>query len=92
MSTTVKRSFPALVQAPVILVGQPIFTAISYVFGRVFGCWHLKMSPPKTRDRESYRVCLRCGMHRAFDVERWKSTGRFYAPPVDRLAERRPGR
>lgn len=84
MSTTVKRSFPALVQAPVISLGQPLLTAFAYYFSRLFGCWHLKMSRPRTRGRESFRVCLRCGMHRAFDVERWRSNGRFYAPPVER--------
>ena len=87
MSTTVKRSFPSLVQAPVLSLGQPIFAAIVYFFRRVFGCWHLKMSPPRTRGRESYRFCLRCGMHRAFDIERWRSIGRFYTPPVDRSQE-----
>jgi hypothetical protein len=51
MSTQVKRSFPGLLQVPVISLGQPIFTAIGYFFGRVFGCWHLKMSRPKTRGR-----------------------------------------
>jgi hypothetical protein len=87
MSTQVKRSFPGLLQVPVISLGQPIFTAIGYFFGRVFGCWHLKMSRPKTRGKESYRVCLRCGMHRAFDVDRWRSSGRYYTPPVDRSTE-----
>jgi hypothetical protein len=87
MSTTVKRSFPSLVHAQVIWLGQPLYTGLVYLIGRVFGCWHWKMSRPITRGRESYRVCLRCGMHRAFDVERWRSTGRFYAPPVERSLE-----
>jgi hypothetical protein len=84
MSTTVKRSFPSLVPAPVISLGQPLYTSIGYLIGRIFGCWHLKLSRPITRDRESYRVCLRCGMHRAFDVEGWRSKGRFYTPSVER--------
>ena len=27
----------------------------------LFGCWHLKMSRPFTRDAETYRSCLECG-------------------------------
>lgn len=78
------RTFPALVQAPVVSVDQPSYASLIYFIGRIFSCWHWKMSRPITRGKESYRVCLRCGMHRAFDVEGWRSTGRFYAPSVER--------
>ncbi|HKV35924.1 MAG TPA: hypothetical protein VJP89_16420 [Pyrinomonadaceae bacterium] len=78
------RTFPSLVQAPVLSVSQPFYASLFYFIGRIFSCWHWKMSRPITRGKESYRVCLRCGMHRAFDVEGWRSTGRFYAPSVDR--------
>ena len=43
-----------------------------------FRCWHRKMSRPFTRDGCTYRVCLRCGMRRDFDLERWKTTGGYY--------------
>jgi hypothetical protein len=36
------------------------------------------MSRPFTRDGETYRVCLRCGMHRAFDLQNWKTKGPYY--------------
>lgn len=83
MNTRDTRTFPALVHAPLIFVGQPVFSGLIYFIGRIFGCWHLKLSPPRTRGKESYRVCVRCGMHRAFDVEHWRSTGRFYTPAVE---------
>jgi hypothetical protein len=84
MSTRETRTFPALVQAPVVFVGHPVLSSLIYFIRRLFSCWHLKMSRPFTRGRDSYRVCLRCGMRRAFDVKGWRSTGRFYAPPVER--------
>lgn len=88
MSTRDTRTFPSLVQAPVVSVSGPIFASLVYFIGRIFSCWHWKMSRPITRGKESYRVCLRCGMHRAFDVEGWRSTGRFYAPSVERETHR----
>jgi hypothetical protein len=41
-------------------------------------CWHRKMSWPLTRDGCTFRVCLRCGMRRNFDLEKWKMTGGYY--------------
>ena len=43
-----------------------------------FRCWHRKMSRPFTRDGCTFRVCLRCGMRRNFDLENWKMTGGYY--------------
>ena len=47
---------------------------------RVFGCWHLKMSLPFTREQETYRTCVSCGARRRFDLERWTMVGDFYHP------------
>lgn len=58
------------------------------LLSRLFSCWHLKLSRPITRGRESYQVCLRCGMRRAFDIKKWKHTGRFYPSPVERRIDR----
>ena len=41
-------------------------------------CWHRKMSRPFTRDGQTFRVCLRCGIHRDFDLQNWKLTGSYY--------------
>ncbi len=57
---------------------------LKYAISRVFNCWHTRMSRPVTHGRETYRACLRCGMRRKFDLQTWKSTGRYYSPSVDR--------
>jgi hypothetical protein len=51
---------------------------LKFRISRIWTCWHRKMSRPFTRDGETYRVCIRCGMHRAFDVHAWKTKGPFY--------------
>ena len=57
---------------------------LTYLASRIFSCWHLRLGRPITRGRESYRACLWCGMHRAFDPESWTTTGPFYSPRVDK--------
>ena len=57
-----------------------------YLLDRLLSCWHLKLSRPFTRGKETYRVCTRCGMRREFDLEKWKATGRFYQAPLERSA------
>lgn len=58
---------------------QPLLPTL---FSRVLVCWHRKMSRPFTRQGETYRVCLRCGMHRQFDLEEWKTKGNYYNPSM----------
>ena len=53
---------------------------LRYLFLPLLFCWHRKMSRPFTRDGETYRVCLRCGVHRQFDLKEWKSKGDYYNP------------
>ena len=50
------------------------------VLRRVFGCWHLQMSLPFTRDNETYRTCVSCGARRRFDLDQWVLVGEFYHP------------
>ncbi len=45
---------------------------------RVFGCHHSSMSRPFTCDERTYRVCLKCGMRRDFDLKSWTMFGPFY--------------
>jgi hypothetical protein len=45
---------------------------------RAFECHHSSMSRPFTVDDRTYRVCLKCGMHRDFDLKTWKMSGPFY--------------
>ena len=52
--------------------------ALERLVGGVLGCWHRRMSWPITRDGQTYRACLKCGICRSFDPETWKSFGPFY--------------
>ena len=36
------------------------------------------MSRPFTIDQQTYRMCLNCGAHRAFDTQQWKMVGPYY--------------
>lgn len=51
---------------------------LRYLCNRIVGCWHRRMSFPFSRGGETYRVCLRCGMRRQFDLAKWKMKGRYY--------------
>ena len=55
---------------------------LRYLFIPLLDCWHRKMSRPFTRDGVTYRVCLRCGMHRQFDLQQWQTKGDYYNPRV----------
>lgn len=54
------------------------------VFGKLFGCWHKKLSRPVTRKSLSYRACLDCGARRKFDTESFRTLGPFFYPPMVR--------
>lgn len=72
--TVQKSSWHRISPGPVIhwLLGP--FRLIS----KIWSCWHRHMSRPFTRDGETYRACLRCGVHRRFDLEAWKTKGAYY--------------
>ena len=48
------------------------------LISKLWSCWHRHMSRPFTRDGETYRACLRCGVQRRFDLEAWKTKGAYY--------------
>jgi len=58
------------------------------LFGKLFGCWHKKLSRPFTNRNSSYRACLDCGARKRFDTETLKTFGSFYYPPVVSAGER----
>ena len=51
------------------------------LFGKLFGCWHRKLTRPFTNRKGSYRACLNCGARRAFDTKSFRTLGTFYYPP-----------
>ncbi len=63
---------------------------IENTYHRIFGCWHTDMSRPFTIDQQTYRMCLNCGAHRAFDTEQWKMIGPYYVRRPSTKAIYRP--
>jgi hypothetical protein len=55
-----------------------ILSTFELRLGSLFRCGHPRMGWPITRDGQTYRACLKCGMRRSFDPETWKSFGSFY--------------
>jgi len=53
---------------------------LRYLIPPFFICWHRRMSRPFTRGGETYRVCLRCGIRREFDLKQWQTKGSYYRP------------
>ena len=53
-----------------------------FVISKIWSCWHRKMSRPFTHEGETYRVCLKCGMRREFDLNAWKTGHSYYFPRV----------
>jgi len=45
---------------------------------RVFGCWHMELSRPFSRDGRAYRSCVNCGAQREFNLGNWELQGNFY--------------
>ena len=63
---------------------------IENTYHRIFGCWHTDMSRPFTIDQQTYRMCLNCGAHRAFDTRQWKMVGPYYVRRPSTKAIYRP--
>lgn len=52
------------------------------IFGKIFGCWHKKLSRPFSDKKSSYLACLDCGARKPFDAETLKTSRAFYYPPA----------
>ena len=89
MSTQDTRLLSPIPQSEFLLLNSRLVDPLKYLTMRITSCWHLKLSRPFTRGKETYRVCLRCGMRRNFDLQAWKSTGRFYSAPIERRGDTR---
>jgi hypothetical protein len=63
--------------------GIEIFGEKQSLTGRLFGCWHLKMSSPRTIRDTTFRYCKNCGMRRKFDLKSLKYEGTFHNSPVN---------
>lgn len=45
---------------------------------RLLGCWQHDLSRPFTYQGSTYRVCLKCGLSRDFNLTTWKTHGASY--------------
>ncbi len=52
------------------------------IVGKIFGCWHNKLTRPFTIRSGSYRACLDCGARKPFDTQTLQTYGAFYYPPI----------
>ena len=50
--------------------------------GRIFGCWHKRLTRPITSESTTYQACLECGARKRFDAGTFRSSGSFYYPPT----------
>jgi hypothetical protein len=82
--STETSDFLSIRQTELFEINPRYHKSAVYFVSRLLGCWHLKLSRPVTRGQETYQSCLRCGMHRRFDPQRWSPSGQFYAAPVER--------
>ena len=73
-ASTLSTPYPAHTNGRAWKLGASLRSALR----RVFWCRHSSMSRPFTRDGRTYRVCLRCGMRRDFDLTSWNMFGPFY--------------
>ncbi len=54
------------------------------IFSKIFGCGHQDLSRPFSRGKFGYRVCLRCGARKQFNVETLETFGSFYFAPIEK--------
>ncbi|HEU4770276.1 MAG TPA: hypothetical protein VFS77_23120 [Pyrinomonadaceae bacterium] len=52
----------------------------------VGGCWQHDLSRPFTRNGKTYRVCMKCGLSRDFNLSTWETQGASYAHPPASLS------
>lgn len=53
---------------------------------RLLGCWQHELSRPFTRNGKTYRVCVKCGLSRDFNLNTWETHGASYALPPSSLS------
>ena len=45
---------------------------------RLLGCWQHDLSRPFTHGGKTYRVCMKCGLSRDFNLNTWETNGPSY--------------
>ncbi|HEX7295573.1 MAG TPA: hypothetical protein VF251_07460 [Pyrinomonadaceae bacterium] len=66
---------------------EALSQAAQRLVNRLLGCWQHDLSRPFTRNGKSYRVCMKCGIHRSFNLETWRTERATSALPATSLSE-----
>lgn len=67
---------------------EALSQAAQRLVNRLLGCWQHDLSRPFTRNGKSYRVCVKCGVYKSFNLETWRTQGRpTYALPLTSQTE-----
>lgn len=61
---------------------DPVMGTRIGIMGKLFGCWHKRLTRPITSANDSYQACLECGARRSFNRETFRTSGPFYFPPT----------
>ena len=61
---------------------EALSQAAQRLVNRLLGCWQHDLSRPFTRNGKSYRVCMKCGIYKNFNLDTWTTQGGPYALPL----------
>ena len=53
---------------------------------KLLGCWQHELSRPFTHLGKTYRVCMKCGLSRDFNLRTWKTQGASYSLAVGSIS------
>jgi hypothetical protein len=54
---------------------------------KLLGCWQHDLSRPFTHQGRTYRVCVKCGLSKDFNLTSWKTQAVTYALPPNSLSQ-----
>jgi len=58
---------------------RELSSAAGRLVQRLLGCWQHELSRPFTYEQRTYRVCLKCGLSRDFNLTSWETHGPSYS-------------
>ena len=59
---------------------EALSQAAQRLVNRLLGCWQQDLSRPFTRNGKSYRVCVKCGIYKSFNLETFRTQGAPHVP------------
>ena len=61
---------------------EALSQAAQRLVNRLLGCWQHDLSRPFTRNGKSYRVCVKCGIYKSFNLDTFRTQGLIHALPL----------